>query len=333
MAHELDMSNGKAAIAYRGDVPWHGYGDVIGENDSLETIRKKAGLDWEVKATQSQYQVDGETLDFDNRVILYRSDNKKALSQVSASNYKVRQPAEILEFFRELTTANEFQIEVAGALHEGRKVWALASRKDSVGSIGKDYIKPYILLVDSYDGTHATTARWTSVRVVCQNTLSFSAVDKATQVKQKHSQHFDIDRMHDGLGEFDEGFKAYMESLRAMSKVKFTDKMMERFFARIYAPDAFEDVDSWRGGKMDYDKVSTNKKNNIADLLNLVSDNPGGYLPSASGTLYGALQTVTYFQDHEARTKGDKRWESATIGNGNRTKDEAFDLAMQLMAA
>ena len=49
MAHELDFAKGKAAIAFRGDVPWHGLGETIQPDDTLDTIQHKGGLDYSVK--------------------------------------------------------------------------------------------------------------------------------------------------------------------------------------------------------------------------------------------------------------------------------------------
>jgi phage/plasmid-like protein (TIGR03299 family) len=331
MSHELDFSKGSAAIAYRGEVPWHGFGNVIGANDSIKTIQKKAGLDYEVHPTPSLYMFNDELREVKNRVQLVRSDTGESLSEMSGSNYKIRQPAEVLEFFKNLCDGGGLQINVAGALHGGKKVWALAERVGAGGTIGNDLIKPYILLVDSYDGTHATTARWTSVRVVCQNTLSFSEQDRKTQTKRKHSQEFGVDGMQLELGEFDKSFKAYVETLKAMTKVKMTDDKLQRFFAKIYCPEVFKDEEKWTNSILDFEDTSTNKRNQIADLFNLNRDNLGAELPSANNTLYGALQTVTFFQDHIARTKGNKRFESATIGAGNRFKDDAHELALSLI--
>jgi phage/plasmid-like protein (TIGR03299 family) len=329
MSHELDFTRGEAAIAYRGELPWHGFGESINSGDSIEDIIKKAGLDWTAEASPALYHFGNEERVAANRVILHRSDTGDFLSMVSKSNYKVRQPAEIVEFFRNMTESGGYEIEVAGALHGGRKIWCLAKRVDAAGTIGADIIKPYVLLLDSFDGSHATTGRLTSVRVVCQNTVSYSQfLDGATTAKQRHSQEFDPAKLQIQLGQFDKAFLNYIEAMQAMSKVKITDKKLERFFTRIYAPDAFEDAEKWKSSKYDLEEVSTAKKNVLADLLNLFNDNPGSNLASADGTLFGALQTVTYYQDHEARTKDNKRWESATIGAGNRIKDQAMDLAL-----
>ena len=65
-----------------------------------------------------------------------------------------------------------YQLETAGVLMEGRKFWALARTSHSTALKGNDVVDSYILLATSCDGTLATTATPTTVRVVCNNTLS-----------------------------------------------------------------------------------------------------------------------------------------------------------------
>lgn len=353
MAHLLDFTTGNAAIAYRGDVPWHGYGEVITDADSLDDMRRKAQLDWEVLPSRVSYEYvnpqseEPETRYFDNRVVLHRSDSGDALSVMSENKYEIRQPREIVEFFRDLCHAGGMQIEVLGALREGRNVWAMASKRDNEAALGKDIIKPYLALIESYDGTIATTARFTTVRIVCANTLAMSNQDKATQVKVNHNKKFDADAVKAELGKMDSAFDHYMKQVKALSQVKFTDDTMLRFFSAIAAPEAFADemaLASWHNSKgfnieREIEKdgkkkaaVTSNAKNVVAALLNAANNGPGADLKSAKGTAFGALNAVTYYTDHIARSKNGKRWESALIGNGAGTKDAAFDLLLNTFA-
>lgn len=343
MAHELDFSRGEAAIAYRGEMPWHGFGNVEApdENWTLDTWLEKASLDFTYERAPAIYMVPdlknpGQMIEksFDGKEMVYRSDTQEALS-VMSDKYVPRQPREILGAFNEMIAKGGARMEVAGALQGGKKIWALVRLDRDAGSIGADIIKPYVLLLDSVDGTHATTARLTSVRVVCANTVAYSEYkDGATTAKGRHSGEFNANKLFAKLGEYDAAFDAFMSHLTAFSKVKMTDSMIARFFSRIYMPDCFEDADNWQRSPIDYDRegVTTNQRNTVAALLDAYRDNPGASLPSSDGTLFGAFQTVTYFQDHAARTKENKRWESATIGQGNRIKQDAFDLAMNVIS-
>lgn len=346
MSHALDFSLGKAAIAYnaKGGVPWHGFGEAKPEGVTwtLDDWLNNAGLNFDIRMAPAIYQVPNPnkpeemlTRSFENRAVLYRSDTLEALSVMSESHYTPAQPRELLAGLFQLIEGNGFEMEVAGALKGGRVVWGLAKRLDGQGDIAGDIIKPYVLLLTSYDGTYARTGRLTSVRVVCQNTVSYSQfVDGTTTAKQRNSGEFDADKLFDQLGEFDNAFSEYIAAMRAMSDVKMTSDTLKRFFAKLYSPKALKDENNWLKTELDFDRdgVTSNQRNNVATLLELFRDSPGAELPSADGTLFGALNAVTFYQDHAARTKNDLRWESATIGNGNRNKDAAMALAMEMIS-
>jgi phage/plasmid-like protein (TIGR03299 family) len=257
------------------------------------------------------------------------------LSVMSKSHYVPAQPQELIAGLMEVVKGSGFVIDCVMALKGGKVISALARREAEPGMLGEDIHLPYLGILTSFDGTFARQANLTAIRRVCMNTVRFSlSTDSTVTAKQRNSREFTIEKandLFDKLGEYDAAFANYMEVMRAMSKVKFTDERCARFFAKLYAPDIFENEERWKTSKMDEDKISTNKKNVIADLLEFFKDSPGSNLPSAEGTLYGAFNAVTYFQDHEARTKGEKRWESASLGNGARKKEQALDLAMELI--
>jgi phage/plasmid-like protein (TIGR03299 family) len=88
------------------------------------------------------------------------------------------QPMEILHFYRDLTEQSGFELETAGVLKGGKKFWALARTGQSSALKGKDVSNGYILLATACDGTLATTAQFTSIRVVCNNTLAIALKDR-----------------------------------------------------------------------------------------------------------------------------------------------------------
>ena len=103
-------------------------------------------------------------LAFPDRFVLYRSDFHQPPAIVSR-HYKPVQPAEVLEFFRDLVTEiGGFKLETAGALQGGKKVWALAPAPKAA-VIGKnDVVVRYLLLATSYDLSMPTTVQQTSIR-------------------------------------------------------------------------------------------------------------------------------------------------------------------------
>ena len=49
MAHEVEMIDGIAQMAYAGDVPWHGLGTEVSNDLTPQQMMQKAGLDWTVE--------------------------------------------------------------------------------------------------------------------------------------------------------------------------------------------------------------------------------------------------------------------------------------------
>ncbi|WP_280571274.1 DUF932 domain-containing protein, partial [Chromohalobacter sp. 296-RDG] len=178
MAHQIEQ------MAYIGDTPWHGLGQQLSRHQPLEVWRQQAGMDWHIDESPVRFITDGAShlgsiYSFPEQKVLYRSDTKTPLSVVS-QRYKVVQPEEVLEFYRDLTEYAGYELETAGVLKGGRKFWALA-RSGLGGALkGQDQVNDYLLLATSCDGSLATVATPTSVRVVCNNTLTI-AVDGMAQ--------------------------------------------------------------------------------------------------------------------------------------------------------
>ena len=194
-------------MAYVGAEPWHGLGNRLPQKQSIDVWQKAAGMDWQIKESPVRFMADsigtlGSIHSFDEQKVLYRSDTKEALSVVS-QRYQVVQPKEVIEFYRDLTEVSGFELETAGVLKGGKKFWALARTGQTSALKGKDVSNGYILLATACDGTLATTAQFTSIRVVCNNTLAIALKGQnssAGVVKVPHSTKFDADKVKQQLG-------------------------------------------------------------------------------------------------------------------------------------
>jgi hypothetical protein len=161
MAHLVE------SMAYVNQVPWHGLGNQLTAKQPIEVWAQQAGMAFDIKETPVRFMTEsigslGAIMSFPEQKVLYRSDTKAALSVVS-NRYQVVQPREILEFYRDLTEISGFELETAGVLKEGRKVWALAKTNQSSVLKGNDVVNAYLLLATACDGTLATTAQFTSI--------------------------------------------------------------------------------------------------------------------------------------------------------------------------
>jgi phage/plasmid-like protein (TIGR03299 family) len=165
-------------MAYVGATPWHGLGNRLTQKQPLELWQREAGMNWQIQESPVHFKADtvgnlGTIHSFPEQKVLYRSDNKAPLSVVP-NRYQVVQPREVLEFYRDLTEVSGYELETAGILKGGRKFWALARTGQTTALKGNDQVNGYLLLATSCDGTLATTATPTTVRVVCNNTLTIA---------------------------------------------------------------------------------------------------------------------------------------------------------------
>ena len=324
MSHDLDESTGKPAMAYVGEKPWHGLGQELPPDQDIDRWVKAAGLDWEIEMLPVRYQMSDQSYVMSDRFVLARSDNQAALSVVSG-DYQVVQPKVVLEFYRDLVEQRGYQLETAGALAGGRKVWALARTGLVAGVAGDaaDELGAYVLLATSCDKTLATTVTFTSVRVVCQNTLGFAVQDmkkgNRRNIKVAHSLRFDPAQIKNDLGLMDESWEKFKRQLTPMAGKQLSKSDAEQFFLSL--------IQSEKEAKEG--KISDRKHKEFMQLMSFYRHAPGQSLPTARDTVWGALSAVTYYVDHILPSSGD-RLDSAWFGSGAALKEKAWEKALEM---
>jgi phage/plasmid-like protein (TIGR03299 family) len=300
-------------MAYAGTEPWHGLGNKLAPKQPLEVWRRAAGMDWRIEEAEVRFVAAGNRNlgsihAFPEQKVLYRSDTKTPLSVVSA-RYQVVQPEEILEFYRDLTEIGGFQFETAGVLKEGRKLWALARTGQSGNLTGKDEVNGYLLLATACDGTLATTAQFTSVRVVCNNTLQIALGGSAGAIKVSHRSQFDAAVVKRQLGIAVATWDAFMVRTKALSERKVTDSAAEAFLRRVLTYST--------ANLPNRETVAVNERAIKAVGQLYAGRGKGADLPSASGTAFGLLQAVVEYVDHHRRARSDDhRLDAAWSGAG-----------------
>jgi phage/plasmid-like protein (TIGR03299 family) len=331
--HMIDMSNNRANMAYTGDACWHGLGHALQPGATVEEWTTAAGLNWTASMRPSYYlSADGMACDpgsiraqdfvksADNFHVV-RDDTQQSLG-VMTGRYNPVQPKEVMSFFSDFILADDrFTLETAGALKEGKVIWALAKFKDTIKAGGDDHV-PYCLLTTSYNGSLATTAQATMIRVVCNNTLTASIYDKsrAATVKVPHSRAWTAEVAKDAHARLEtvaKGFEAYQGMADALAGLRMSRGQVEDVFKSLI----FKGVDQ---------KDASGKAKSQYDALF------NSYLLTAAegtdiNTGWAALNAVTRFVDHDRNTRrstggiseADARMASAFYGSGAALKSQA----------
>ena len=284
--------------------------------------------------------VSNKVMKFDNKFVLYRSDTMEPIS-IMSEKYKEVQPAQVLDFFRDVCESQRWTMETAGVLRGGAQYWALAKAGLNAYFDGKeDRHEMYMLLSTSADGSLATSAKAVDIRVVCANTLQMAMRrDSKRQVNVRHNTIFDATKIKEELGMIDMSatWDDFMESMRKLGEVKVTPNQATAYFTELLRPTSdrakarknHEATDF--GSLLDapvsggYTKIETDKDTRkiryLDDLEYAYTSAPG----ATPGTAYGLLNSVTYFTDH-LRGKPATRMNNAWFGNGVTMKQNAVDL-------
>jgi phage/plasmid-like protein (TIGR03299 family) len=314
-------STGFAEMAYVGEKPWHGQGQKLEAGLSIEQWQKAAGMDWRVCRSRVRFGSGENQQIMEDKHVLFRCDTKQPLGIVG-HKYNIVQPGEILEFFRDLVNANDFELNTAGTLFGGRRFWALASIGAESFITERDAVKGFLLLSSSCDGSLATTAKETTVRVVCNNTLGMALSCKAkSDIVINHRSVFQADAVKDRLGLARNNFGAFIEAARRLAAKTITVEV-----ASTFVEDLLVETKSISAGK----PRETKQFQTVMQLWG--GAGLGSDLNGSRGTLWGLVNGVTEAVDHRTKAKSaSHQLDNALFGRGDVLKSKALEKALQLV--
>jgi len=276
MSAELSSFDDVIELAFKRNVPWHGMGQEVKEDMSLDEMIHAAHMEWAVERQRILQSLPNGRVLKPEMDILYRNDNFLPLSVVSP-DYKIVQPAEIFNFYRSLIEDAGYSMDVIGALRQGKKIWALA-KTATVEIQQNDKLDCYLLLATSYDGSIATTAKFTTVRVVCENTLNMS-LRESSSVRVRHSTTFKPEVVMDKLIAQNE----WIEQTKTLIDLRVSQQLAQDILIECI-------------NKKDPDKVRESKQfQKIMELFN------GGGTMIQPNSGWGFLNAVTEYCDWYGR--------------------------------
>ncbi|NBI82692.1 DUF945 domain-containing protein [Clostridiaceae bacterium] len=224
------MSANVETMFYVREKPWHGLGVEVQEAPTSADALVCAGLNWEV-LQRDVYTKDGSFI-AGYKVNIRSTDN--ALLGIVSDRYKVVQNEDAFRFTDDLL-GEGVTYETAGALQGGRRVWMLAKMPQRYIIAGEE-IEPYLVVMNSHDGSSGIKVAMTPIRVVCQNTLNLALDSARRSWTTKHTENV-MNRVHEAretlmLAEtYMGGLGCEIDSL---SKVKLTDKKVMDFMQEFF---------------------------------------------------------------------------------------------------
>jgi phage/plasmid-like protein (TIGR03299 family) len=239
-------------------------------------------------------------------------------------------------------------------LKGGKKFWALAKTGQSAALKGKDVSNGYILLATACDGTLATTAQFTSIRVVCNNTLAIAFRGQNTSagvVKVPHSTRFDAEKVKQQLGISVRAWDEHMYEMKQLSQRKVTQQEAAAYFDAVFnntnLSTAEQDesiIQFYRNAAMPNQGIpvtsTTNKADNktepngraMSKVMTMFNGHGRGAELSSAKIPLMVYYAITEFCDHERRAMStDHRLDSAWFGAGAAIKQRGLEQALRMV--
>ena len=300
MAHQIET------IAWTNEKPWHGLGTKLDKAPSVEGMLTAAGLDWEV-SRQPMFTSDGQEIP--GFAALRRSSDNKVLDVVG-SRYQPVQNAEAFSFFNEFVKAGKATMETAGSLRGGQLVWGLANLKQEFEVTKGDKVKGYLLCVSPHQQGKSLIFRTTTVRVVCNNTLTLALKSKGHVHRVSHAAKFTdktIEAAKEALGVAREQVAEFEANAKALHSKKLSKQAAIELLAPIF-------------------KCTAEEMSKPMEMVMQAYEYAPGQEP---GTGWAAINAVTYWADHMASRTADKRLFNTWLGKTANIKEQALKVLLE----
>ena len=334
-------------MAWTGQVPWHGEGLEVAPDLTPHEMMKAAELDWTVskrpiftthKPTSeypikqdedgNNYYADLEMLNNPDRFALMRDSDNTWLGTCSG-DYQVIQNERIFDFFQKFSKHANISMETAGSLRGGKDIFGLAKLNDNFALPGGDEINGFVLFRQPHEPGYAMSILDTEVRVVCSNTLQLALRQQsAAKFTMSHRTEFNDVKEDEALrtmGAVYERRAEFKEAAEFLAKKKAKDKEVIEFISKLYQPKILVDHKPEEGPIQDnFSKIPK-------AVFEALVTAPGADNKSAKGTWWGALNAVTFVEDHQ-RT-GENKVYNAMFGEASKRKTTAMNLAIDYAKA
>lgn len=322
MAHELSFNEaGQAEMAYalRDGACWHQLGQAMPDDADMDQWVKEAGFDWEIITSPVRYDGLGESVhQFKGQQVLFRSDTQAPLSIVS-EKFKIVQPWEVVDFFRDLVAFDGMKISTMGMLFGGTKFWAMVDTGRSF-KVNGDEVTGNLVLTTGVDGLSSTKVLSTSIRVVCNNTLSWatgSNTHSRSHSRTTHRQEFNPELVKQQMGLFDDNWEAFRRNVQALDGFTVKSNQARDFYFNLV-----------RKPNLDADDQPYTVAKQVDELMAKFRKGIG----NNGETAWDMVNAVTEYVDHEngKRKMMDRRVDSSLMGAGNTLKTKAFSKVLEL---
>ena len=316
MPANITVNNGVAEMMTAdGRDAWHGLGARLSQVATAQEAIEAANMGWEVGMREVFIQTpSGQFMEVTDKKAVTRLDNGKVFG-IFSNQYTPLQNRDAFTFFDSVVGAGEAIYHTAGTLAGGSRIWILAKLPGDLKLSDTDVLERYILLANSHDGSLAVTMKPTTVRVVCNNTLSVALggeTNKLFRAVHTSSVMQRVNQARETLGLQEAYFANVMRGIERLADERMTQPAANEFLVELF------------GQEENREAISTRMQNQIDTVGNLFVKGTGNH----GVNRWDMLNAVTEFVDHKRTKDDDKRLDAAWFGGGKDLKQKAWNLLL-----
>ena len=329
MAH-LIQSN-QDFVSFR-QPAWHGLGTVLQNTMNTQDALTKGGLDFVVEKSPNIHRLpSGIEIVSDKSFFTYRTDNNLILGDYVGKNYTILQNHDALGFLDEVVEKGDLQIETAGALSGGAKVFVCAKVKKPIVVNGHDESYQYLVLSNGHDGLMAVQAFFTTVRVVCNNTLQLALKNCKNKISIKHTTNVksNTNQALKILGIIDANQQCAIEGYNHLAKIRLTPNKFSSYLANLFLEQ--EEIIRLKNRETQNEVISTRKANTISAIVDYCYNGVGQKEANEMSAWWAYNGVTGYFNNVKNYKTPEHRMNGLLWGYDGDTMTAAIKLAAEPM--
>jgi phage/plasmid-like protein (TIGR03299 family) len=258
--------------------------------------------------------------------VAQRGDERKVLGDVG-NTYEVFQNEQVFAFGDNIVDSGDAKWERAGMLRDGRVIFgAMELCHLGITVPGDDSdIKPYLLLINSFDGSTPAQGILAYIRPVCENTFEMArgtATEYRFSIRHTGSLDGKVAMAREALGIAFKHNAEVKDLVTRMALTTIVDQQVQDIFRAKIWP-------------VDVEKISDGRLENHASTKAFENYMTSSTIDGIRGTVWGAFNAVTEFTDHVATYGGDSpedtKADAILFGRAQMRKDRAMDAFLPLL--
>lgn len=290
-------------------LPWNQLGTDIEAAATVGEALALADLNWNVKSNPV-FDANGNTIP---GFYANTRDTDGEVLGIVGQRYQIVQNMDAFEFIDALVS-NGIQFIRAGVFHHGRAVWVLGKLPEHM--ILGDQFDPYVVFINSHDGTGSIKICMTPIRIACSNALNLALKSASRTWSTRHMGdiQYKLQEARHTLGMANNYMIGLNQDAEKLALKQFDDVQFERVFDKLFP---INPQDSKR------------KIQNIVDMKDgMFKALQAPDLANFNGSAWKYINAVTDYIDHADPARltanfAENRWQK--IATGHQIVDAFFE--------